>query len=218
MRCVLAFIIFLSFSLNNSLAADDYYIHGPNGSLRHCSQDGNDIYCDDQTSSGGATLDQMRRAGYVTKAEADQQRATAVGNVLAQVVQGVQKKAQDRLSDIMSDAKIDPTFQFVSTKVFIADDGNLDSRIAYSHLVPLLRQKGYQFVLLKNEADLAAWAGIKNQADKGYITMNLYFLRANSNETIIDAFAAKKIDRIDQSELIKILCYEIVKKLPNPSR
>ena len=120
--------------------------------------------------------------------------------------------------DIESDAKVDPTYQFVSTKVFLADDGNADTRIAYTYLVPLLRQKGYQFVLYKNQADLAAWAGIKNQTSQGYMTLNLYFFRADTNETIIDAFAAKRMDRVDQTELIKALCYEIVKKLPNPSR
>ena len=69
------------------------------------------------------------------------------------------------------------------------------------------------------------WTGIKNQSARGYITMNIYFYKTpighkdvSTKDIIIDAFAAKRIDRVDQTELIKALCYEIVKKLPNVVR
>lgn len=206
---------FMFLPTNACLASNDYYVHDPTGSVRHCTRDGDDIYCDDTTTSGGASLDQMRRAGYVTEGEADQRNAASLEAVLGQAVQRIQKRSQDKLNDIQSDAKIDPSYNFAASKIFISDDGNLDARIAYSHLIPLLRQKGYQFVLSKSEADLSAWAGIKNQADKGYMTLNLYFFRTSNDESVIDAFAAKKIDRVHQSELIKALCEAIAQELPN---
>ena len=65
-------------AVNPVLAEKDYYVYDQRGLAQHCTQDGDSIYCNDATNSGGANLDQMRRAGYVTEAEANQRNVAAV--------------------------------------------------------------------------------------------------------------------------------------------
>ena len=192
-------------------------IYDSSGGYTGCQQMGNSIYCDDPVKSGGTSLEAMTRLGYRPVQSSGDQAAKFIGGVLSDVLDQRANAASQPL-ELQSDAKIAPGYSFVSTKVFIADDGNLDSLIAYSHLIPLLQQKGYEFVLMKADADLACWAGIKNQATAGYMTLNLYCFQANSQQLIVDAFAAKRIDRYDQAELIKILSYEVAKRLPNVRR
>ena len=131
--------------------------------------------------------------------------------------------------DLQSDAKIDPGYQFVDTKIYLTsgdEPTENETDIANKFLAPLLAKKGFNIAPSPEEADVVGWAGIKFQtqfADAPYATMNFYVFKSSpgsvhSKDTVIDAFAAKRMTRFDIGGAIRDLCYEIAKQFPNVIR
>jgi hypothetical protein len=128
--------------------------------------------------------------------------------------------------DIGSDANIDKNYRFYKTIVGFKTDHSEYTEIAIEYLEKLLIKKGWTIYNgTQPEYDLVTapmFKKHKNFSNTGYsyLTMNLYFFKnpkTGNKDSVIDAFVAKRISSNNLREEIKIMCYEIIKKIPSAS-